>query len=178
MFYPSTANVGTFGYKAHYIAGGGPTYGNSFSACFDLTVTPACSGVSISADQATGDGAPAAGETYTWTVRMRVHACDAATGLKAQGGGNGWATTSVTSWDGSLSTKTNKKNQVYTWTFDSLAAGAHSDLVVTITGTIKPNTPSGTILTLTGPWSVVYSTDGGVTYQKSEYAGSVTVTVL
>lgn len=168
--------VGTFGYRMHYTQGS--TYGSSFSPCADLTVTPNCSGVNISADLVSGGGTPAAGSTNTWIVRMKVHACDAATSLKAQGGSNGWAVNSVISaTPGSYSVKSNKKNQVITWNMDSLDAGADANLILQIEGTIKPGTPSGTVLGLAGLWSVVYSTDGGITYQKSEYTGSVTVTV-
>lgn len=173
----NTNAVGTFGYRTHYTQGS--TYGTSKSPCVDLTVSAVdCSGVNISADLATGNGTPEAGIPQTWTVRMKVHACDDATGLKVQGGTNGWATNTVLSASpGSYSIKNNKKNQVITWNMDSLNAGQDADLVLQIDGTIKAGTPSGTVLGLTGPWSVVYSTDGGVTSQKSEYTGTVTVTV-
>jgi hypothetical protein len=173
----NTNIVGTIGYRMHYTQGS--SYGTSFSPCADFTVSaPPCSGVTIAADLASGNGTPSAGGTYTWIVEIKVHACVAATGLKAQGGDNGWASDSVGSPSaGDISIKTNKKNQVITWTMDSLGAGADATLDLTITGTIKPNTPSGTVLGLTGPWSVTYSTDGGVTYQKSAYTGEVTVTV-
>jgi len=178
-FLLDTSVLGTFGYRIHYTnAGGG--FANSFSDCADLTVTPSpCSGVQISADFASGNGNPPAGTPQTWTVEIKVHACEDATGLKAQGGSNAWATTlfglpSV----GDLSLKsTGKNNQVATWTMSSLDAGQDATLLLNITGTIKAKTASGTVLGLTGPWSVVYSTDGGVTYQKSDYTGSVTVTV-
>jgi hypothetical protein len=134
--------------------------------------------VQISADLASGDGNPPAGTTQTWQVEIKVHACEDATGLKVQGGTNGWATNSVgTPSTGVVTVRLNNKNQVITWNMESLAAGEDATLTLTVTGTIKPNTPSGTILRLLGPWSVTYSTDGGLTYQKSDYTGAVTVTV-
>jgi hypothetical protein len=173
-----TSVLGTLGYRIHYTDGN--DFQTSFSPCADLTVTPPpCSGVQISADLAAGDGTPSAGTAQTWTVEIKVHACEDATGLKAQGGSNAWATTSVgdpSTGDVSLK-KTGKNNVVTTWTMDSLGKGQDATLLLTINGTIKPNTASGTVLGLTGPWSVVYSTDGGVTYQKSDYTGAVTVTV-
>jgi hypothetical protein len=172
-----TTVPGTFGYRIHYVPGQAP-YKTSFSPCADLTVTPLCSGVQISADLASGDGNPPAGTTQTWQVEIKVHACEDATGLKVQGGTNGWATNSVgTPSTGVVTVRLNNKNQVITWNMESLAAGEDATLTLTVTGTIKPNTPSGTILRLLGPWSVTYSTDGGLTYQKSDYTGAVTVTV-
>jgi hypothetical protein len=183
MFSLDTTVLGTFGYRIHYIPGehipGEQSYGTSFSPCADLTVTPPpCSGVQISAYLASGDGNPPAGTTQTWTVEIKVHACEDATGLKVQGGTNGWAT----NWVGTPSTgvfdvRFNNRNQVITWNMESLAADQDATLPLMVTGTIKPNTPSGTILRLLGPWSVTYSTDGGLTYQKSDYTGAVTVTV-
>jgi hypothetical protein len=177
MFSLDTTVPGNFGYLIHYIPGKAP-YKTSFSPCADLTVTPLCSGVQISADLATGDGNPPAGTPQTWTVEIKVYACEDATGLKVQGGTNGWATNAVgVPTTGEVNLRYNNKNQVITWNMDSLGKGQDATLTLTVTGTIKPNTPSGTILRLLGPWSVTYSTDGGVTYQKSDYTGAVTVTV-
>lgn len=175
-----TTVAGTFGYVMHYTAGPGNNNSDS-SPCADFTVNPACTGVTISTDLASGNGTPLAGGTYTWDVRIRLDACANATNLKAQGGTNGWATNSITGSNnpstGDYVIQSHKRNQVITWTIDSLGSGQNATLDVTIEGTIKPGTKSGTVLGLTGPWSVVYSTDGGTTYQKSTYTGSVTVTV-
>ena len=62
-----TSVIGVWRYRMHY-NGASSGFGNSFSPCADLIVTgPVCSGVSISADLASGDGTPIAGGTYTWT---------------------------------------------------------------------------------------------------------------
>jgi hypothetical protein len=172
-----TTVPGTFGYRIHYVPSGAP-YKTSKSLCADLTVTPLCSGVQISAYLAEGDGNPPAGTTQTWTVKIKVYACEDATGLKVQGGTNGWATNLVGAPStGEFNVRYNNKNQVITWNMDSLGKDQDATLPLMVTGTIKPNTPSGTILRLLGPWSVTYSTDGGLTYQKSDYTGAVTVTV-
>jgi hypothetical protein len=173
-----TTVLGTFGYLIHYIPSGA-SYKTSKSVCADLTVTPPpCSGVQISAYLAEGDGNPPAGTPQTWTVKIKVYACEKATGLKVQGGTNGWATNLVgTPNTGVVNVRYNNKNQVITWNMESLGAGQEETLTLMVTGTIQPNTPSGTILRLLGPWSVTYSTDGGLTYQKSDYTGAVTVTV-
>jgi hypothetical protein len=64
-----------------------------------------------------------------------------------------------------------------TWTFDSLSAGADATLDLIITGPSSQRRHPELSLGLIGPWSVTYSTDGGVTYQKSTYTGEVAVTV-
>jgi len=176
-----TSTAGTFGYRVHYL-NGEPTYGNSFSPCVDLTVTPtACTGVTISTDIAGGNGTPSAPGTYTWLVDIKVHACEAATGLKIQGGSNSWATNAFGAPSAgtitAMKTPGKSSNTVATWNIDSLSAGDDATLTLTVTGTIKPNTASGTVLGLLGQWSVVYSTDGGATYQRYDAPGTVTVTV-
>jgi YVTN family beta-propeller protein len=135
-----------------------------------------CTGANIWAYLASGPAAPAAGGTYDWTVKFEVHACQAATNLKAQGGANGWAgSKSVDSLSlGATSIKTNNKNQVITWTMNSLNVDEDATLTLKITGTIKPGTPSGTVLGLVGPWSLGYSTATG---SQSASAGPVSVKV-
>jgi hypothetical protein len=68
----------------------------------------------------------------------------------------------------------NKKNQVVTWNRD-LAEQAEAHLDVTLSGTVKSGTLSGTILFLSGPWSAVY--DPGTGPVKTDYTDRVTVTV-
>jgi YVTN family beta-propeller protein len=135
-----------------------------------------CTGANIWAYLVSGPAASAAGGTYDWFVRFEVHACEAATSLKAQGGTNGWASSkSVDSLSlGATSIKTNNKNQVITWTMASLSANQNATLTLKITGTIKPGTPSGTMLDLVSLWSLGYSTATG---QKSASAGPVSVKV-
>jgi len=175
-----TSIAGTFGYSASY--NDGADFAPSPSPCVDLVVIPACTGVTIAADLAGGNGMPLAGTiNEQFTVRIRVHACQAATNLKVQGGTNGWATNTIAtnpSPNPTVGTTAVKNNKVITWTINSLAAGSDADLYLTIDGTIKANTTPGTILGLTGPWSVVYSLDFGTTFQTSSYTGAVTVTVM
>lgn len=175
-FSPDTSTLGTFGYRIAYSGGVEPP---SVSPCLDLAVVQSCSGVNIAADLASGDGNPPAGVPEIWTVEIKVHACQDALIQKAQGGNNGWATNSVTSVSqGSYTIKdTGNSNQVITWNVGSLGGNSDATMLLTVSGTIKRGTPSGTVVGLTGPWSVTYSIDGGHTYQKSDYTGRITVTV-
>jgi YVTN family beta-propeller protein len=124
-----------------------------------------CSGsVSLSAYLGGATPTPAAGGTYTWTVEFVVHACQAVSNLKVQGGTNGWTNPASvgTPSIGTASTKMNNKNQVITWNVPSLAAGQTAALTLTIQGSIKPHTQSGTVLGLTGAWAAGAATAGPV----------------
>jgi hypothetical protein len=138
----------------------------------------------MAADLASGPGMPFAGTTNEWTVQLHIHACQDITALKAQGGSNGWATNTIPSNPspnpsvGAASVKQNNKNQVITWTLAELGQGTtDATLLIDITGTIKPDTTPGTILSLLGPWSLVYSLADGV-QQKTTPTGAVTVKVM
>lgn len=135
-----------------------------------------CTGANLWAYLASGPATPAAGGVYTWTVKIEVYACQAATSLKAQGGTNGWASPASVSLPsiGTTSTNSNNQNQVITWNIPSLNAGQAATLTLTVTGTIKAGTPSGTVLGLVGAWSMSYNTAVG---KGSASVGSVAVTV-
>lgn len=172
----------TIGFRAHHAAEGG-SHGSeqAQSPCVDLVITlDDCEGAIISATFADGDGTPSPALPLAgpWTFLIEVTACEALNGVSAQGGTNGWAPmTGFAPSTGSVNVRQNKKNQVLTWTIGNMGAGQTETLEVTVDGGIKPGTPDGTILFLSGPWSTTFSTDGGTTFQKSEYTGRVTVTV-
>ena len=164
----------TMGFRGHYVPDGSG-YAQSASPGVDLTITAACSGATIAADNAGGSNT-SAGTSGTWSFEIKVHACENLTAVSAQGGTNGWTSlTSYTPSTGDVTEKDNKKSQVLTWTIGSMSAEQDATLDVTVSGTIKPGTPSGTVLNLSGPWSAVY-TDSNGTF-KTDYTDEVTITV-
>lgn len=182
------------GFRSHYVTpGGGHAPATSTSACLPLTINPEseCSGLTIAADLTAGNGTPAPDDSGPWTFRIRVQNCTGTnlTGIKAQGGSNGWApipgpfASNINPSAGSYTVKENKKNQVVTWTLN-LADGAEATLNVNVNGTIpassacspNPDIPiAGTTRYLSGPWSAVY--DDGSGPQKSEYTERVSILV-
>lgn len=167
-------------FRAHYVTGGGPTKADEHkSPIIDVGAdSQACSGgFNISADLASGNGAPAPGATGPWAFRITLENCTGVdlTGIKAQGGSNGWApmTSNVPS-TGGVQVRLNNKNQVLTWTLD-MADGATETILVNVDGKIPAKTACDSIRYLSGPWSAVY--DVGTGAQKSEYTGRVSVQV-
>jgi len=171
------------GFKAHYVTGGGSTkVAQHWSPAVDLEAIVSCApGLHLGAALATGNGSPAPGYEGCWTFRITLQNCTGNDlyGVKVQGGTNGWAPMTVFGQStGSVSVRENKKNQVLTWMVD-IANGATETLNVTVCGKVKPSTPDGTILFLSGAWSAVYDDDGDplTPTVKTDYTGRVSVTV-
>jgi hypothetical protein len=180
-----TNTIGTFGYIAKFTEPG--SYGSSSSACLDLTITvgdggggycPAGQNATISVTFVNSPGFPLPG-TYTWNLRISVHACKDLTNVSAQGGTNAWtgaAYGAPTEGTVGLRKATGGKNEVSIWTIGSLATGETANLPVSVTGNIKPKTACGTVLGLLGSWSAL-STSAEFGSEKSDYSGTSTVTV-
>jgi hypothetical protein len=175
------------GFRAHYITGGGMVHADShFSPGASVTISCNPCGTStditIAVAQAGGPGSPPPGFTGCWTFTITVQNCTGQnlTGVKIQGGSNGWtdntqtSATSTGGSNGSLNVKNNNRNSVITWTGD-IAQGETVAIDVTVCGTIKAQTACGTVLTLNGPWSAAY-TLGGVP-MKTPYTGQLTIEV-
>jgi len=58
-----------------------------------------------------------------------------------------------------------------------MTAGQTETLVVDLTGSIPPKTPDCQVRYLSGPWSALFSTNGGVNFDKTDYTGRVSVQV-
>lgn len=169
----------TIGFRFLTLPQGGHAPGQSFSPAVDLVINPdppSCTGVQIGATLAGGPGNPTPG-TYSWTFRITVKNCDLSTRVfKVQGGTNGWAPMTVaTASEGTFTVRGNRRNQVITWTVE-LDPGETQYIDVTVSGTIPPSTPDGTVLYLSGAWSAAYTDDYG-SPAKSDYTGRVSITV-
>ncbi len=173
----------TLGFLTHYQAQG--NFRASTSPCLPLVIAPAtppCTGATISADFAGLDGTPPPGVSECWSFRITVHACQDLVGVTAQGGTNGWSGfNSTTNADTGKITlrKQNKKNQVLLWTIGNMNAGQTATATVQVCGTTANFTCPHDPVTefLNGPWSTTFSTDGGLTYQKSDYTQQVSIQV-
>jgi hypothetical protein len=136
--------------------------------------------LSIAADRVSGNGNPPAGFEGDWTFEIVVTACEDVTGVTAQGGTSGWTNFANTTWDptkgDAVIRNQNKKTTILLWTIGDMNAGDSETLEVTVHGKVKNNTPSGTELFLSGPWSATYTDDENVK-QKSSYAGRVSILV-
>jgi hypothetical protein len=174
-FVPGT----TASFRAHYVTGGGAVKADThFSPAIDVSaVGDSCQGFNISADFASGNGGPPPGAVGPWAFRITLENCTGVdlTGIKAQGGSNGWApmTTFVPS-TGSVQVRNNNKNQVLTWTLD-MPSGSTETILVNVDGKIPPTAVCDSIRYLSGPWSAVY--DAGSGAQKSDYTGRVSIQV-
>lgn len=169
----------TASFRAQYVTGGGAVHADThFSPAIDVTAVGSCSGgFNISADFASGDGGPPPGASGPWAFRITLENCTGVnlSGIKAQGGTNGWAPmTGAVPSTGSVAIRNNNKNQVLTWNL-SMASGATATLLVTVNGKIPATAVCDSIRYLSGPWSAVYDTGGGA--QKSDYTGRVSVQV-
>jgi hypothetical protein len=167
-------------FRAHYVTGGGAVKADEHkSPIIDIGAgSQTCSGgFNISADLASGNGSPAPGATGPWAFRITLENCTGVdlTGIKAQGGSNGWApmTSNVPS-TGTVAVRLNNKNQVLTWNLD-MAQGTTETILVNVDGKIPAKTACDSIRYLSGPWSAVYNAGAGA--QKSEYTGRVSVQV-
>lgn len=182
------------GFRAHYVTGGGShKVSTHFSPAVDLTVnntsacTPADFGkVLVAATLASGDGAPEPGFSGEWTFRIRTRNCTGAdiASVKVQGGSNGWghfesATASKTP---APAVKSNKRNEVITWT-GALDDQEAVDIDVTLSGSIPASHPCSpdpdaplpeSIRYLSGAWSAAWNNGGP---QKSDYSGRVSLVV-
>jgi hypothetical protein len=182
----------TAGFRAHYVTGGGQTHADThFSDQIDVTLGYAslCSGVTIGATRTDGNGAPTPGSVGPWKFTIHTSNCSGSnlTGVKIQGGTNGWGTLTGATYNlapTSFVVKNNKNNEVITWT-GNLANGQSVDIEVTMDGSIKPNATCspdanfpvpGSIVGLSGEWSASYVL-GGVSY-KAGYTGKVSMTVV
>jgi hypothetical protein len=168
------------GFEAQYT--GGQTFENAGQICTDVTIAEPCV-ATISIDRVEGPGAPAAGGSYEWAFRVKVHACVDLKNVSAQGGTNGWAQLigrSADSLHPTLGTaairKANRKTDVILWTIGNMAKGTDAYLTVDLSGSIPRKTADCQIRYLSGAWSALYSEDGIVT-EKSDYTGRVTVQV-
>jgi hypothetical protein len=168
------------GFQAQYTGGG--KFENAPSVCTDVTIAEPCV-ATISIDRVEGPGAPAAGGSYEWAFRVKVHACVDLKNVSAQGGTNGWAQLigrSVDSLHPTLGTaairKANRKTDVILWTIGDMAKGTDAYLTVDLAGSIPARTADCQVRYLSGPWSALYSEDGIVT-EKSDYTGRVSVQV-
>ncbi|HEX5471593.1 MAG TPA: hypothetical protein VFW73_06885 [Lacipirellulaceae bacterium] len=182
-------------------------YGASSSPCIDLqisaseTVSPCDvfpdAGVVPVVTQASGDGTPPIG-TGTWTFRITIFACKTVLLQSAQGGSSGWTQVSLPSGlsvspaptvpCANIKTQGNSSTVVlfclwgsqlgkkYTGGL-SLMAGQKVTIDVTEGGTIPSTAPTGQVRCLNGPWSAIYSADGGTTFVKSPYTNRAAVTV-
>jgi hypothetical protein len=140
-------------------------------------IAPPCTGLQIAATAAAGTNVPLPGSTWTGGFEITVTNCgpDPALGVTAQGGSSGWTTVTAISPDTGLAgvktTKGKTSTQIIQWAIGDMAPGATASIVVSESGFIKPNTPSGTVFFLNGPWSAL---TGGV---KTDYTGRITITV-
>jgi hypothetical protein len=166
-------------FRAHYVTGGGQTHADThFSPAIEVgAVADTCEGFNVSADFASGDGAPPPNSDGPWQFRIRLENCTGAnlTGIKAQGGSNGWAPmTGYVPSKGSVEVRQNNKNQVLSWFLD-MPTGTTETLLVTVSGHIPASAVCDSIRYLSGPWSAVYNPGTGAV--KSEYTGRVSITV-
>jgi hypothetical protein len=181
----------TICFRAHHTpSGGAHGNGNSFSPQVDLVINllPACTpGVNVGATLASGDGAPAPGDSGPWSFQISVENCTGSTltGVKVQGGSNGWAPVPTPYVDnisvsaGAFAVRTNNKNQVITWTV-TIADGATETIDVTVDGTVPAGAVCDSVRFLSGPWSAVYNLpadDPDIGPIKSSYTGRVSLTV-
>ena len=169
----------TASFRAHYVTGGGAVHADThFSPAVDVTaVADTCQGFNVAADFASGNGGPPPGSTGPWVFRITLENCTGVnlTGIKAQGGSNGWAPmTSYVPSKGSVSVRNNNRNQVLTWNLNMLN-GTTETLLVTVNGQIPASAVCDSIRYLSGPWSAVYNAGSGS--QKSAYTGRVSVQV-
>lgn len=172
-------------FRAQHPDSGG-AHGNAESASdgLDMIISAAevCTGFNIAADLADGSGTPAPGDVGPWQFRIRVKNCTGVnlTGIKVQGGSNGWApvqqpfANNILVSTGEYVVRENRRNQVITWTLN-LANNAEATLVATVDGVIPAGDPCGTVKNLNGAWSAVF--DPGSGSQKSDYTGRVTIEV-
>ena len=175
-FLPGT----TASFRAHYVTGGGAVKADThFSPAIDVgAIGGSCSGgFNVSANFASGDGAPPPGASGPWAFRITLENCTGVdlAGIKAQGGSNGWAP--ATSWvpsKGSVAGRTNNKNDVLTWNLD-MPNGSTETLLVNVGGKIPASAACDSIRYLSGAWSAVY--DAGLGAQKSDYTGRVSIQV-
>jgi hypothetical protein len=180
----------TIYFRSHFDPGGGTnhctggTYSGANSAGLPLTINdcPSCTGVTIGADLASGDGTPAPGAHECWTFRITVKACDDVTNVSAQGGTSGWTTlatgTPLFTDTGNVSHKKagRSSTEIITWQIGNMSANQTVTLDVQVCGDIKKSAVCDSIQYLSGPWSVTYNDENGITH-KSDYSGRVTVTV-
>lgn len=168
----------TVGFRAHYVTGGGQDKVETHSSvAVDLQILLSCSGITVGATLASGNGTPPPGASGPWTFRISVQNCTGVdlTDVKVQGGSNGWAPiTNIVVSSGDFTRRTNNRNEVITWTVN-VADGTTVTIDVTVNGTIPANAADGQIRYISGAWSAVY--DAGSGPQKSDYSGRVFLTV-
>jgi hypothetical protein len=161
------------------VPGGGAVHADEHkSPAIDVVAAGGtCDGFNISADFASGNGGPAPGSSGPWAFRITLENCTGVdlTGIKAQGGSNGWAPmTSYVPSAGVIAVRPNKKNEVLVWNLD-MPSGTTETLLVNVNGSIPASAVCDSIRYLSGPWSAVY--DAGSGAQKSEYTGRVSIQV-
>lgn len=162
----------------------------SSSLCETLAIIACgegCSGVTIGATLASGDGEPCPGVSPgvptesdgCWEFRITVTACEAVTGVTAQGGTSGWTTYNsfiVSTGSAALRMPDKKGAQILLWTIGNMAKDEVQTLDVEVCGAIPSTSPDGEVRYLSGPWSAKYTNSSGVTL-KSAYSGRVSLTV-
>jgi hypothetical protein len=177
------------GFRAHYITGGGMVHADnhfSIGASVEIACNPCgtSTDLTIAVAQASGPGSPPPGFTGCWTFTITVQNCTDSdlTGVKIQGGSNGWTDNTQTQAsasggsNGDLVIKNNNKNSVITWTGD-IAQGETVSIDVTVCGTIKAKTACGTVLFLNGPWSAAFTDPDTLLPVKTDYTGRLTIEV-
>lgn len=137
---------------------------------------PSCEGVQIQMKRTAGPDPVAAGQAGNWTVELEVSACEAVTGVSAQGGGPAWVTITASTSDGSIGVrKVNKNSQVWFWEVGALAAGDVVKATLGISGTVGKKVACGSEISLTGDWSATANAGAGPA--KYGEAGPLTVQV-
>lgn len=99
--------------------------------CELIAAEMSCQGFNIGAAMASGNGAPAPGSSGPWVFRITVENCTGVSlsGVKVQGGSNGWAPMVDHQVDtGTVAVRTNKRNQVLAWVLD-LASGQEESIL-------------------------------------------------
>lgn len=172
----------SIGFRTHYVTPGGhPAPATGQSTCDTLSIItcgPPCSGVTIGATLASGDGTPCPGVTGCWEFRITVTACEAVTNVTAQGGTSGWTTYdsfSASTGSAALRMPDKKGAQILVWTIGNMAKDEVQTLDVKVCGAIPSTSPDGEARYLSGPWSAKYTI--GSTQFKSAYSGRVSLTV-
>ena len=150
-------------FRVHEVPAGGGAHGYLASAgptpAQDLIIIQACTGPSIAVSLVGGDGTPAPGQGDTWLVGITVTACDALTGVTAQGGvGTGKvakknpSSTTITYTSDDQGTTPGSGN-TRKWTIGDLGAGESKTVVVTLKGNVGSTVAACSEINIVGPWS-------------------------
>ena len=111
-----------------------------------------------------------------WTFQIAICPGQNLTNVSAQGGTDNWTmVTSTAPSGGSLTvTKLNKNNEVLTWKLGNMSKASGQTLNVTLSGMVSSH--CGTVQTLNGPWSALYTLNG--TKMQSPYTNQIAITSM